>query len=195
MRLDPAILADLAVAFTPKSYVRVTPLAHAATPLGAGYGVSRFASPTKAFKVIYLGQDLTTSVAETIVRDRFQGKAQRRLMLGEVDHWGATEVSATTPLTLVDLRTTGLVRLGVSTEAARGKAQGQGRKLSQAVHDQTDADGLLYLSRLTGRTCVCVYERALPGPLVASPVMEVARLAGFVGAVQALNVSLITSAS
>jgi hypothetical protein len=61
-----------------------------------------------------------------------------------------------------------LVRLGVSTEAARGKAQAQGRKLSQAVHDQTDADGLLYLSRLTGRTCVCVYERALPGPVPGS---------------------------
>lgn len=194
MRLDPTILADLAVGFTPKAYVRVTPMAHAVTPLGAGYGGSRFASPTKAFKVIYLGQDLTTSVAETIVRDRFQGKAQRRLMLREVDQWGATEVSATTPLTLIDLRTTGLVRLGVSTEAGRGKAQGQGRKLSQAVHDQTDADGLLYLSRLTGRTCVCVYERALPGPLVASPVTELARLAGLVGALQALNVSLITSA-
>lgn len=194
MRLDPAILADLAVAFTPKSYVRVTPMAHAATPLGAGYGVSRFASPTKAFKVIYLGQDLTTSIAETIVRDRFQGKAKRWLMLSEVEHWGATEVSATTALTLIDLRTTGLVRLGVSTEAARGKAQGQGRKLSQAVHDQTGADGLLYQSRLTGRTCVCVYERALPGPLVASPVTEIARLAEFVGALQALNVSLITSA-
>jgi hypothetical protein len=193
VRLDPTILADLAVTFTPRSYVRVTPMAHAATPLGAGYGVTRFASPTRTFKVIYLGQDLTTSVAETIVRDRFQGKAQRRLMVSEVDHWGATEVSAATPLTLIDLRTTGLVRLGVSTEAARGKAQGQGRKLSQAVYDQTDADGLLYLSRLTGRTCVCVYERALPGPLVASPMTEVARLAGFVGALRALNVSLIAS--
>jgi hypothetical protein len=194
VRLDPAILADLAVGFTPKAYVRVTPIAHAATPLGAGCGVTRFASPTRAFKVIYLGQDLTTSVAETIVRDRFQGKARRRLMLSEVDRWGATEVSARTPLTLIDLRTTGLLRLGVSTEAARAKAQGQGRKLSQAVYDQTDADGLLYLSRLTGRTCVCIYERALPGPLVASSVTEVARLAGFVGALQALNVSLIASA-
>lgn len=194
MRLDPTILADLAVAFTPRSYVRVTQMAHAATPLGAGYGPTRFASPTRAFKVIYPGQDLTTSVAETIVRDRFQGKAQRRLMLSEVDHWGATEVSAATPLTLIDVRTMGLVRLGVSTEAARGKAQGQGRKLSQAVYDQTDADGLLYLSRLTGRTCVCIYERALPGPLVASPVTEVTRLAGFVGALQALTVRLIASA-
>lgn len=144
--------------------------------------------------MIYLGQDLTTSVAETIVRDRFQGKAQRRLMLSEVDHWGATEVSAATPLTLIDVRTMGLVRLGVSTEATRGEAQRQGRKLSQAVYDQTDADGLIYLSRLTGRTCVCIYERALPGPLVASPVTEVTRLAGFVGALQALNVRLIASA-
>jgi len=47
---DTNTLADLAVAITPKSYVRVTPLARAATPLGAGFGVTRFASPTKAFK-------------------------------------------------------------------------------------------------------------------------------------------------
>jgi hypothetical protein len=174
------------------------PMVHAATPLGAGYGASRFASPTGAYTVIYLAQDLTTSVAETIVRDRFQGRfqagRQRRLMLSEVGLWGATEVSATRPLTLIDLRTEGLLRLGVSTEAARGKAQGQGRLLSQAIHNQTDADGLLYLSRLTGRSCVCIYERALPGSLVAAPVIQVARLVGFVDALRALNVSLITSA-
>jgi hypothetical protein len=34
--LDPDVLADLAIAITPMSYVRVTPMAHAATPLGAG---------------------------------------------------------------------------------------------------------------------------------------------------------------
>jgi RES domain-containing protein len=67
------ILADLAVAMTPKSYLRVTPMAHAAAPLGAGFKVTRFASPTKTFKVIYLAQDLTTAIAETLVRDRFQG--------------------------------------------------------------------------------------------------------------------------
>jgi hypothetical protein len=37
-------------------------------------------SPTKTFKVIYLAQDLTTGVAETLVRDRFQGRARRRLL-------------------------------------------------------------------------------------------------------------------
>lgn len=193
MRLDPDILADLAVEITPKAYVRVTPIAHAATPLGAGFGATRFASPTKAFKVIYLGEDLTTSVAETLVRDRFQGKATRKLLDVEAATWGATEITTSAPLTLIDLRTTGLVRLGVSTEAARGKAQGQGRKLSQAVYDQTDADGLVYSSRLTGRTCICVYERALPGPLTASRVVELTHLAGFVDALKALNVTLIAT--
>ncbi len=193
MILDPDILADLAVAITPKAYVRVTPMAHAANPLGAGYGVTRFASPTKAFKVIYIAQDLTTGVAETLVRDRFQGRARRTLLDVEAALWGATEVTAGAPLTLIDLRTTGLVRLGVSTEAARGKAQGQGRKLSQAIYDQTDAQGLIYLSRLTGRTCICVYDRALPGGLVATPVVELTLLAEFVDVLRALNVALIAT--
>jgi hypothetical protein len=190
--LDPNVVADLVVAITPKSYVRVTPMAHAATPLGAGFGITRFASPTKTFKIIYIAQDLTTGVAETLVRDRFQGRARRRLLDVEAALWGATEVSAGAPLTLIDLRITGLVRLGVSTEAARGKAQGQGRKLSQAIYDQTDVQGLIYLSRLTGRTCICVYDRALAG-LVATPLVEVTLLAGFVDALRELNVTLIAT--
>jgi hypothetical protein len=102
-------------------------------------------------------------------------------------------VNASTALTLIDLRTTGLVRLGVSTEAARGKAQRQGRKLSQAIYDQTDAEGLIYNSRLTGRTCICVYDRALPSKLAATPVVEVTRLSGFVDALRELNVTLIAT--
>jgi len=191
--LDRAILADLAVAITPKSYVRVTSMAHAATPLGAGFGVTRFASPTKAFKVIYIAQDLTTGVAETLVRDRFQDRARRNLLHVEAALWGATEVNASAALTLIDLRTTGLVRLGFSTEAARGKAQGQGRKLSQVIYDQTDAQGLIYNSRLTGRTCICVYDRALLDGLVATPVVEVTLLARFIDALRELNVTLIAT--
>lgn len=192
MILDPQVLADLAVAITPKAYVRITPMGHAATPLGAGFGVTRFASPTKAFKVIYVAQDLTTAIAETLVRDRFQGRALRKLLDVEAALWGMTEVNAGAPLILIDLRTTGLVRLGVSTEAARGKAQGQGRKLSQAIYDQTDAQGLIYNSRLTGGACICIYDRALAG-LVATPVIEVTLLAGFVDALRELNVTLIAT--
>ena len=192
MILDPNVLADLAVAITPKAYVRVTPMGHAATPLGAGFGVTRFASPTKAFKVIYVAQDLTTAIAETLVRDRFQGRALRKFLDVEAALWGMTEVNAGAPLTLIDLRTTGLLRLGVSTEAARGKAQGQGRKLSQAIYEQTDAQGLIYNSRLTGGACICIYDRALAG-LVATPVIEVTLLAGFVDALRELNVTLIAT--
>jgi hypothetical protein len=190
VKLDPKILADLAVAVTPKAYLRVTPMAFASTPLGAGFGQTRFASPTRAFKAIYLARDLTTGVAETIVRDRFENRTRRRLLRSEVDLWGVTEVSATAPFTLIDLRTTGLVRLGVSTNAARAKSQTQGRKLSQAIYDQTTADGLIYLSRLTAGLCLCLYERALPGTLTATPVLPVARAARFLPALQALNVRL-----
>jgi hypothetical protein len=189
VRLDPRILLDLAVPFAPKNYVRVTPLAHAATPLGAGFGLTRFASPTKAFKVLYLGQNLLTGVVEAIVRDRFQAKVRRVLEESEIALWGATTVSAAQTLTAIDLRTTGLVRLGVSTEAARGKAQGQGRQLSQTVHDQTDADGLLYTSRLTGAICVCVYERSAP-LLRATPVVPLGDFPDFTTALQALDITL-----
>ena len=177
----------------PKTYVRVTRMAHAVTPLGAGFGVTRFASPTSASKVIYLRQDLTTRVAETLVRDRFKGRARRRIIDIEAALWGATEVNASAALTLIDLRTTGLVRIGVSTEAARGKAQGQGRALSRAIHEQTDAQGLVYFSRLTGRTCICVYDRALPGGLLATPVVELTLLARFVDALHELNVTLLAT--
>ncbi len=190
MILDATVLADLAVAITPKRFVRVTPVAHAATPLGAGFGVTRFASPTHGFKVIYITQDLTTGVAETLIRDRFQGRARRELLDCEAMLWGVTEVTAGNALLLIDLRTTGILGLGVSTEAVRGKAQRQGRRLSQAIHDQTDAHGLIYHSRLTGGACICLYDRALP-VLVATPVVEVTRVAGFVDALRALNVTLI----
>ena len=81
----------------------------------------------------------------------------------------------------------------MSTEAARGKPQGQGRKLSQAVYNQTDAHGLVCSSRLTGRACLCVCDRALPGVLAASAVVEVTRLAGVVDALRDLNVTLIAT--
>ncbi|MFC5342901.1 RES family NAD+ phosphorylase (plasmid) [Brevundimonas staleyi] len=174
---------------TPKDVVRVTPLAHAATPLGMGYGETRFASPTQAFKVLYLGENLVTSLAEAVVRDRFQGKVGRVLDVAEVDKWAAVNVTATAPLALVDLRTTGALRLGVSTEAVKGKVQNQGRKLSQAVHDATDFDGFLYASRLTGAKCVCVFERAVR-PLTATAVVPLVRHPGLLAALKALDVEL-----
>ncbi|MER9445746.1 RES family NAD+ phosphorylase [Mesorhizobium sp. M0340] len=39
-----------------------------------GFGQSRFASPDRSFMVLYVARDLATAIAETIVRDRFEGK-------------------------------------------------------------------------------------------------------------------------
>ncbi len=177
MRLDPATLADLACAFLPGGYVRACPLVHRATPLGMGHGATRFSSPDAAFKLLYIAQDLQTALAETLIRDRFENRIRRRIGLSEVAAWGATEVVATSPLVLIDLRTTGLLRLGISTDAGRAKAQRRGRALSAAIHGRTDADGILFLSRLTGAICCAVYERAV-GKLSATPVEEVSPWTG-----------------
>lgn len=142
--------------------------------------------------MLYAAESLGTALAETVVRNRFQGKARRRRREEELTLWGATRIDAEGPLTLIDLRTTGLLRLGVSTDAARAKVHAQGRKLSQAQHDQTDADGLVYASRLTGANCICVYERATV-KLRAGVLAELARLPGLTAALQALDVAIVPS--
>jgi hypothetical protein len=191
MVLDPDVVASLVAAYQPTAYLRVTPIAHRATPLGMGFGKTRFASPTDAFKLLYIAKYLATSVAEAIIRDRFEGTTARELTAGELADWGVTEVSAPVPLRLLDMRTAGSFLLGVSTDIAGAKAQDEARRFSRAVFDQTDLDGILYLSRLTRRTCVAVYDRAVAAKLDAGPVHELETLAALVPALSALRVALI----
>lgn len=191
MDLEPDVVASLVATYQPTAYLRVTPIAHRATPLGMGYGKTRFASPSDAFKLLYIAEDLATSVAETVIRDRFEGAITRELTAGEVAGWGAAEVSAQVPLRLLDIRTAGCFLLGVSTDITGAKAQDEARQFSQAVFDQTDLDGILYLSRLTRRTCVAVYDRAVEPKLDAGPVHELETLVALVPALSALRVVVI----
>jgi hypothetical protein len=160
-----------------------------------GYGKTRFASPIDAFKVLYVAENLDTAIAEAIIRDRFEGRTRRRFTEEEACDWGVTEVTAKRWLTLIDLRTTGPFRLGVPTNAVQGKNQKRGRHLSQAIYDGTDADGILYPSRLTRATCVAVYNRAVEPNLTATPVQEIVTLADFVPALKRLDVTLIRARS
>ncbi len=132
MDLEPDVVASLVVAYQPTAYLRVTPIAPRATPLGMGFGKTRFASPTEAFKLLYIAEDLATSVAEAIVRDRFEGVTARELTAGEVAGWGVTEVSAPVPLRLLDMRTVGCFLLGVSTDITGAKAQDEARQFNSA---------------------------------------------------------------
>lgn len=81
--------------------------------------------------------------------------------VGEVEDWAVAEVSAAEPLTVIDLRTTGLLKLGVTTNAARAKQQAAGRRLSKALYNHFAVDGVLYSSRLTSAECLAVYDRAV----------------------------------
>lgn len=191
MYLDLDVVASLTVSYQPIAYLRVTPIAHSATPLGMGFGKTRFASPTDAFQLLYIAENLATGVAEAILRDRFEGATARELTAGEVAGWGVTEVSARLPLHLLDMRTDGCFLLGVSTDITGAKAQDEAREFSQAVFDQTGVDGIIYLSRLTRKTCVAIYDRAVGAKLDAGPVHELETLASLVPSLTGLRVVLV----
>ncbi len=192
MRFDPAIIKSLTRRFQPTAYLRTTPWVHRLTPLGMGFGKTRFASPADAFKLMYLAKDLPTSIAEAIVRDRFEGGIDRVLTRGEVAGWGVCEVSAAIPLRVLDLRGNGCFELGVSTDIAGGKAQDEARAFSQTVYETTDLDGIIYRSRLRKRQdCVAVYDRAVLLKLIAGPVVEMESLTALVPALRALKIELI----
>nr|WP_304655218.1 RES family NAD+ phosphorylase [Neorhizobium galegae] len=131
------------------------------TPLGMGFGQSRFSISNQMFRLLYAACDLATAIAETILRDRFEGTQERVLDESEVNDWVVVEVTATDPLILVDLRMTGLLRLGVSTDAARAKEHREGQRLGERIYGSYAVDGLLYSSRLTAADCVAVYDPAV----------------------------------
>lgn len=192
MNLDLASIASLTRRFQPDAYLRCTPWAHRATPLGMGFGKTRFASPTDAFKLLYVAKDLPTSIAEAIVRDRFEGVTPREMSLSDFTDWGVCEVSASSPLRVLDLRGDGCFQLGISTDIVGAKAQDESREFSQTIYDTTDLDGILYHSRLRQRDCVAIYERAVSAKLAADPVVELETLKDLVPSLKLLKIDLIS---
>jgi hypothetical protein len=191
VKLDPEIVRELSIQFQPRNYLRVMPKVHSGMPLGMGYGQTRFASPDRSFQLVYLAQDLMTGVAETIVRDRFEDQTDRTLHASELSDWTASTIAVRSPLIVVDLRTTGLLKLGVTTDASRAKAQETGRLLSQEFYKRFAVDGILYLSRLTAAECIAVYDRAVATKLAASKAVDIVRLRALIPALTALGVTLV----
>jgi hypothetical protein len=191
MTFDPAILQRLAVRIDVTNYVRIIACMHAATPLGMGHGRSRFSSPRDKFRLLYLAQDPATAVAEAIVRDRYEKSSERFLMEEELDRYSIAAVRNPQPLFLFDLRYEGANLLGVSTDAVRAKAQAAGRRLSQSLYDETTFDGIVYMSRITNRECVAVYDRAVAPNLEAdSPALSLPRLGNLPAILEALHITL-----
>lgn len=191
MALDPKILASLTRRVEPADYLRVTPWARRSTPLGMGFGETRFASPTKSFKLLYIAEDLATSVAEAIIRDRFEGKTARQLARSDIADWGVCAVTATRPLRLLSLRGDACFKLGISTDIVGAKTHDEARAFSEALYDTTDLDGIVYHSRLRRKNCMAIYDRAVMPGLSAQPVVQLERLGAFVPALKTLKITLI----
>jgi len=190
--LDKAILRELAVSIDVTGYLRIMDAAHRATPTGMGDGKTRFASPTDSFKLLYVAQDLQTALAEAVIRDRYQGKQKRELLEEDIEQSVIASMVSLAPLKLLDLRASGASRLGVPTNAVRGRAQQSGRRFSQELYDSTDFDGIVYMSRITNAECVAIYDRAADSKLdPACSVVDLACLVELEPALRSLNVSLI----
>lgn len=193
MSFDAAILRELAVGIDVTGYLRILEARHHATPAGMGHGKTRFSSPADSFTLLYAAQDLSTALAEKVIRDRFQGRTKRVLLEADVAELVAASMVAFSPLKLLDLRASGASRLGIPTDAVRGRAQLAGRKLSQQIHDETDFDGIVYMSRITNGECVAIYDRAVTTKLDPScPVADLVRIGELIPALRSLNVELIS---
>lgn len=162
MKLDHAKVRARLISARVADWPRILPAKHRATPAGAGYGSSRFSSPSQNFRILYAGEDFATAFAEAVVRDRFEGKAKRYLYQPFLENLCLTSVSSDRALSLLDLTGAAAYEMGVDTDASRARKHEQGQALSEALYSQFPIlDGLLFDSRLTAKRCIAIYDRAL----------------------------------
>lgn len=161
MKLVTSKLRGRVIAARLSDWPRILPTQHRATPTDAGFGSSRYSSPTDSFRVLYAANNFPTAFAEAVVRDRFEGKSRRYLYRPHLEQVCLTAISSSRDLTLLDLRGAAAYELGVDTDASRARDHAVGQTFSQAVHDQmADIDAILFDSRLTTGACVAIYDRA-----------------------------------
>lgn len=153
--------------------------------------MARFSSTKGNFNTLYAACSLATAIAETVIRDRFEGSSTRLLFSTELTNSCTASISAISALQLVDLRTDGCFQLGISTDIASAKGWDSARALAQHIHDQTMLDGFLYRSRLTGANCIAVFDRTISAKLTAEKSRDLAAVPQLSSALESLNIELI----
>ena len=143
---------------------RIMPARYQASPLGSRPADSRFCSRDAGYTVLYASPDFATAFVETVVRDRFTRRRNRNVALEEVTGRVWTQISAQSgvKLTLLDLRGDGCTRIGAPSDAVHARNHAAGRALAREIHaEHGDIDGLIYVSRLTGKDIYAVFDRGL----------------------------------
>ena len=113
MIIGARLLASQTKQYALKDYLRVIPSIHVGTPLGVGPGHSRFSGTVGNFFVLYAARNLATAISETVIRDRFEGVADRRLFIEEFQDRVVVQLRTILPLQLVDLRKGGCLKPGL----------------------------------------------------------------------------------
>ena len=147
----------------PDSY-RIVPERYRALPLGTSPADSRFCSRDAGYTVLYASPDFATAFLETVVRDRFVRRREREVGLKEITArvWARISAQPGTRLTLLDLRGDGCARIGVPTDAVGARHHAAGRAFAQAIHaEHDDIEGLVHVSRLTGKDVYAMFDRGL----------------------------------
>ena len=137
-------------------------------PLGLAKTPSRFSDPRslperERYGVLYLGDGAKVCFLEAVLRDRRDGVVgsvqieERELIARAI-----ATVAVLAPLTLVDLREDGPIRMGVPSDAVRGSDQLPAREWALAFHEHPSRpDGIAYPSRLNAQMNVAVFDRGI----------------------------------
>jgi hypothetical protein len=194
LSIEASEVSKLTLDVSALNWLRIMPKIHRATPLGTGPGSSRFSSPKRTYEILYAAQTLASAVAEGILRDRFAAKAhsKRYVEVSELRNFVVTEVSTRSPLKLIDLRTSGVYRLGIPTDAVGARAHRAGQAFADQLFTKfLHIDGILYSSRLTKGECIAVFDRAVRTKLSATPAVDIERLTALPAALDELAVTLV----
>jgi hypothetical protein len=120
---------------------------------------NRFDAPTGEFGVLYVARDAHGAFIETFGHDtgRTPFVTESELRSREL-----SIVRASRALRLVDLRGTGLARMGADAELTNGTDYALARRWSLALHNHPRMpDGILYRARHDpSRTCAAIFDRA-----------------------------------
>ena len=163
--------------------------AHRAAPLRAVPAPSRFSDPQGGYAVLYASESVRCAFWETLGRNRFARRRRRELARSEAEARLVVSIRSG-PLSLVDLRGDGPVRVGAPSAVAHDGNHAAGRALSAAVHaNVAEADGFVFASRFTGHACVAVFDRAF-SKLTALGIADLVRHVEFLEALDDYRIAL-----
>lgn len=170
---------------------RIIRAAYVKTPLGVGLGSSRFAAPAGEFSTLYAAATFETAFGETLIRDRFDHPAERKMRAHTLRAHASVQIDTAEPLMLINL-TDGKAQIyGVPSAVRQGEDYAQSRAFALDAHSHTAADGVFYRSRFDDQHCVAVFGREIADKLTAQRPMELPRDPRTYAALHRLRIDVI----